>query len=772
MAGDSCVAFDSQGRLFWTYLGANYAGVDVWICQCDPTTGMALAGYPIDVTASAGINMPAINGYSHDKPWLAVDSFPGSPNRDHIYVAWTYFDTSYTTWIPHILSSVSDDQGATWVSSVELSAPSDGWVQCAQNAVAMNGDVYVGYHARPGFGWSDPLDGTSAGVFVCKSADGGTTYPNKNMAFGPGQSDITYNFQHFGAAIPGARYITLGSFQPWILPDPLDANKVCVIACDDPDNNLLSGDAADVYAVRSLDSGATWDSPTEVANGPSGTFQLFPTAAVDRVNGAVSVMWYDNRSGKTNASGDYLLDVYVTTSADGGHCFGPDTAINDVEFDPNVGAPIFDPGPPPTTRIGEYNGIAVQDGIFVAVWTQDVPSIQDVFFDTGNVSPSLTIHVPADASTIQAGIDASKCAEYVVLVAPGYYSEQIDFNGKALTVKSSDGPTVTTIDGQDKTVVRFESGEGPASVLSGFTISGGDKGGISCLASSPTITNNFIVNCKDSAIDCRGEHNVVASPTIVGNVFSANSAREHGAAIHCDTKSAPWIERNTFSNNTVRKKGGAIGVVSGSTAVIRNSILWHDFPDEIYVDSSSSATVSFSDVEGGHSGAGNVNVDPHFVDPANARYQLRADSPCIDSGDTAIAPDEEDADGNPRFLDGNLDRSLVVDMGAYEFCNVHLSLTGQSTPGGTMTLDTTGTASLPVFLWLGLGRSSVRWNPYGYLCIDLTQYWSLMSWGVIPNSVDVDLPVDFPVPIVLHLQEVALSGRAGNLSNCAVLEIE
>ncbi len=83
------------------------------------------------------------------------------------------------------------------------------------------------------------------------------------------------------------------------------------------------------------------------------------------------------------------------------------------------------------------------------------------------------INVPGDESTIQAGIDAASNGD-IVEVSPGRYVENINFNGKLITVTSTGGPKVTTIDGGKKdSVVAFSSGETTDAVLSGFTITNG-----------------------------------------------------------------------------------------------------------------------------------------------------------------------------------------------------------------------------------------------------------------------------------------------------------
>src|SRR6185436_14814022 len=88
------------------------------------------------------------------------------------------------------------------------------------------------------------------------------------------------------------------------------------------------------------------------------------------------------------------------------------------------------------------------------------------------------ITVPDKYPLIQVAIDNSENGD-VILVSPGVYTENINFNGKAITVTSTNAsdPTVvasTIIHGVgNESVVTFSSGENSNSILAGLTITGG-----------------------------------------------------------------------------------------------------------------------------------------------------------------------------------------------------------------------------------------------------------------------------------------------------------
>ena len=71
------------------------------------------------------------------------------------------------------------------------------------------------------------------------------------------------------------------------------------------------------------------------------------------------------------------------------------------------------------------------------------------------------------------------------------------------------------------------------------------------------------------------------------------------------------IDQSTIYGNSGSDYGnipGALLLDTASTSTISNSILWANGPQQI----SGSAAVSFSDIQGGWEGEGNINANPLF----------------------------------------------------------------------------------------------------------------------------------------------------------------
>jgi len=193
-----------------------------------------------------------------------------------------------------------------------------------------------------------------------------------------------------------------------------------------------------------------------------------------------------------------------------------------------------------------------------------------------------TIRVPLDQPHIQWAIDVASDGD-TVLVAPGTYFENIQFVGRAVTVRSSAGAARTTIDGSgQRPVVMFGRGENNGAVLSGFTIrNGGLEGGIYVGLSSPTIRDNRITDNSNCGIHLvSSPAAVVANNTIVNNLFGC-PASPGGAGITIEGGS-PLITGNTIQDNggnnrstSLNNTGGiAVGGSFGSgTPTISNNLI-------------------------------------------------------------------------------------------------------------------------------------------------------------------------------------------------------
>lgn len=165
-----------------------------------------------------------------------------------------------------------------------------------------------------------------------------------------------------------------------------------------------------------------------------------------------------------------------------------------------------------------------------------------------------------------------------------------------------------------------------------------------------TLTNNLIAQNQASGVNVTESDVGFVNNTIVSNTVE-------GIGVY-DGSTLPLLRNNIIADN------GSYGVAGdGSVTLSEYNNLWNNGSGSYEM-----VTVTV--------GSGNLAVDPLFVDAASGDYHLQPDSPCVDTGTGNGAP-TTDVEGDPRPVDGDLDGTATVDMGADEFTppSVYLPLT-------------------------------------------------------------------------------------------------
>jgi len=202
--------------------------------------------------------------------------------------------------------------------------------------------------------------------------------------------------------------------------------------------------------------------------------------------------------------------------------------------------------------------------------------------DGGDVPPDgpQALKVPATYLTIQLAIDAAEDGDEII-VASGIYTDagnrDLRFDGKAITLRSADGPDSTTIDCKGSTSKPHRAfifmSEDSNTVIEGFTIIKGFAseadaqlkgwgGAVYCETSSPKFINCiFFRNDADfgGAISCR-----TASPIFENCEFLSNDARKDGGAVTAEGGAQPIFRSCTFDDNEALQRGGAFNCFGAS----------------------------------------------------------------------------------------------------------------------------------------------------------------------------------------------------------------
>jgi PKD repeat protein len=330
------------------------------------------------------------------------------------------------------------------------------------------------------------------------------------------------------------------------------------------------------------------------------------------------------------------------------------------------------------------------------------------------------INVPGDQPTIQAAIDASADTD-TVLVAPGTYYENIGYHGKDIVVSShflfdQDPKYIlsTVINGSapshadTASCVRIVDGQGPSTVLQGFTLTEGtgtvwtdpqghgvyrEGGGVLTEGSTPIIQYNLIIDnvaidrtdltsaggggirsgagqvsiLNNVIMDNQGRYGggivLNYTPAIIrNNVIARNTGGEDfgGAGIWKYGGASATVENNTIVGNISASYGGGV-YCGGSTIMARNNLIRSNAaPSGAQISGEVYAT--YCNVQSGWSGSGNIDGYVAFCEPF---YFPLAGSPGIDGGDPDPAFNDPEDPNAPGWARWPAHETLRNCMGAY-----------------------------------------------------------------------------------------------------------
>jgi hypothetical protein len=367
--------FDTQGRVYQTTLpfnafweGGLHPNGEIDVSYSDDLGRHWVKGNGGQALDNTNNQTSLSFGHVEDKQWIAVNHFPLSPYRDHVYAMWTTFNGANGNG--KIMVAVSRDRGQTFSKAVQLTTPSATTPgnTYVYPSVGPDGTVYVAFVS--GYDLNKNRVGH---VYVTKSVDDGNSWGPFVLAASPIENPLGYlpptNFrdgiiEHFTASPTYSGHVYL-TYENW------DA----------------AASHLDIYFAQSTDGGLTWSTPALVNDdaNTSSTDQFQPSVGAGP-GGAVAVAFYDRRAacpsgdpaiiashwGDANTCIDVSLQAYKDSgTAAGAVPVGGNKRVSQSSWDPDQPAQKVDGlsqypcaghnDPCPTGRgfIGDYFGVAI-----------------------------------------------------------------------------------------------------------------------------------------------------------------------------------------------------------------------------------------------------------------------------------------------------------------------------------------------------------------------------------------------------------------------------
>ena len=303
--------------------------------------------------------------------------------------------------------------------------------------------------------------------------------------------------------------------------------------------------------------------------------------------------------------------------------------------------------------------------------------------------------------------------------------------GGGMSNGTGSNPILNQVDFYGNTASQYGGGmynSGGSITLTNVTFSGNSAsqtgGGMYNSGGSITLTN--VTFSGNSANQGGGIFNNGSSPTLINVTFSENTATNHGGGMYNEA-SSPTLTNVTFYGNSAFI-GSAIYDINNSDPVVTNTIVWGHTGEQIYGDFGSFPVITYSVIQNGWLGDGNISSDPVLLPLTdNGGYThthaLGAGSSAIDTGNPDVCP-HTDQRIYARPTDGDGIDGPRCDIGAYEFASFPAVF--------TLTADILGSGSVVKVP----DKAAYNYGEIVELYASADTDWEFIGWSGDINSTD------------------------------------
>jgi len=223
---------------------------------------------------------------------------------------------------------------------------------------------------------------------------------------------------------------------------------------------------------------------------------------------------------------------------------------------------------------------------YVTVVVDGVESTPPDFSELPPVMRRIYVGLDAESSdftSIQTALDVLKDSD-VVYVKDGTYVENINFGGKAIAIRSINGPENCILDGGGlEAVITFDSEEDSNAVLDGFTVTNGSNsrgGGIYLSDDSSPKINNCIIRDNNASSRGGGLYSTDgANPIITNTSFINNHSDDRGGGMFCN-RTSPQIISCQFDGNNAVEEGGGLYLMEPENIVVQKCVFMNNIADK------------------------------------------------------------------------------------------------------------------------------------------------------------------------------------------------